>query len=437
MTSEGSGFYIGFVKWRNQLLALFCLLVFFAFGVFYFQYWVIQKPFGIIVFIAEGLDAQTLAEARVFAASEDHTLALDSFPYVALLRNRSADSAVPDLAAAATALATGVKVPNGTVSMNAENQPLTSLLELAHESGRITGLITDGKITSPTAAAFYGHARRDDAGADFARQLSETTALDIILGGGATAFLPEAQGGGRSDDRDLVNTFREADNTVVESLAELEEVARWPRAKLFGLFNEAELPFVKEAAAAKDQPTLPDLVRRGIELLQFHRGGYLLVIDASLMRKARQEGQSELRMEEVMEFDRAVEVATQYAGKKSAIIVCGDVADRRGLPLPSPRSEPTPQDPAPGSSDDEDVIRTPELTDLSARPSAQDSGKGAAINISNAPNVFPVKDFPVPTIPDRTEFPEDVPSFGMGLGADELHGSRDSTDVFEIIRGNL
>ena len=203
LTSGRSGFYIDFVKWRNQLLALFCLLVFFAFGFFYFQYWVVQKPFGIIVFIAEGLDTQTLAEARVIAGSEERALALDSFPYTALLRNGSADSAVPDPAAAATALATGVKVPNGTISVDAAGQPLASLLELAQEGGRVTGLITDGKITAPTAGAFYGHARSDDAEADFARQLSQTTALDLVLGGGATNFFRRRRRADAKDDRDL------------------------------------------------------------------------------------------------------------------------------------------------------------------------------------------------------------------------------------------
>ncbi len=95
LTSPRRGFYIGLVKWRNQLLALFCLIVFFAFGVFYFRYWVIQKPFGIILFIGEGLDAQTLAAARLAAGGPEGALAIDSLGYTALLKNRAADAATP------------------------------------------------------------------------------------------------------------------------------------------------------------------------------------------------------------------------------------------------------------------------------------------------------------------------------------------------------
>ena len=43
------------MKWRNQILALLCLTIFFAFGVLYFRHWVVQKPFGIVLFIGEGL----------------------------------------------------------------------------------------------------------------------------------------------------------------------------------------------------------------------------------------------------------------------------------------------------------------------------------------------------------------------------------------------
>ena len=95
-----------------------------------------QKPFGIILFIGEGLDAQTLAAARLHSGGADKALALDSLPYTALLKNHSADSAVPDPAAAATAIATGTKVRNGSVALRCGGETLVALLELARENGR-------------------------------------------------------------------------------------------------------------------------------------------------------------------------------------------------------------------------------------------------------------------------------------------------------------
>src|SRR5205814_9472999 len=104
------------MKWRNQILALICLLAFAALGVLYFQNWVVQKPFGIILFVGEGLTAQRMAATRVYIGGADTPLAMDGLEFSARLRNHSADFAGPGSAAAASALATGTRVQNGTIA---------------------------------------------------------------------------------------------------------------------------------------------------------------------------------------------------------------------------------------------------------------------------------------------------------------------------------
>src|SRR5437763_1341237 len=132
--------YIALVKWRNQLLALFCLLAFAGLGILYFQHWVVQRPFGIVLFVGEGLTPHRLAATRVYVGGADAKLALDSMPHIALVANASKDFATPDQAAAATALATGVKVKNRSLAVNGDGHPLPTLLETARERGRLTGL---------------------------------------------------------------------------------------------------------------------------------------------------------------------------------------------------------------------------------------------------------------------------------------------------------
>jgi alkaline phosphatase len=185
------------MKWRNQLLALFCLILFAAFGVLYFQHWVVQKPFGIILFIGEGLAPGRLAATRVYAGGADKPLALDSMPHLALVTNYSNDFAAPDRGAAAAALATGVKANNKSIGIEPHGTA-TNLIELARGAGRATGLITDGNITNPTAAAFYARGSNQN-GPEIARQMTDGSAIDLVLGGGAGDFLPEAKDGNRRD----------------------------------------------------------------------------------------------------------------------------------------------------------------------------------------------------------------------------------------------
>ena len=204
MTSERAGFYIGVVKWRNQLLALFCLIVFFGFGVFYFRYWVVQKPFGIILFIGEGLGPDRLAIARIYAGGANKPLSIDSLTYAALLKNYSNDSVTSDEAAAATAMATGVKVSNGSVGIDAEGKALKNLIELARDSGRMTGLVTNASLTDATSASFYAHTSSKEDRAKLAQELVEKGKVDLVLGGGSQEFLPISKGGRRFVGRDRI-----------------------------------------------------------------------------------------------------------------------------------------------------------------------------------------------------------------------------------------
>ena len=439
LTSQGSGFYIGLVKWRNQLLALFCLFLFAAFGVFYFRNWVVQKPFGIILFVGGGLTPQTLAAARIYGGGVDNALAIDAFTYTALLKNYSNDFATPDQAAAATALATGVKVNNGSLGVGPNGEILTNVLELARASGRTTGLITNTTLTSPTAASFYGHTTALGEIQELARSLVEHGKIDVVLGGGSADFLPASKGGRRTDDRDLLLEVRRGGYDLVRSRAELEAIPRWRRPKLFGVFNTAELAFTGEVELRSEQPSLADMVRRGIELLQFKPGGYLLVVDAGLMRKAARENRSEHTLLETLELDRAISIALRYAGAKTTIFVCGDAAvgglalngapyredsgiavlglNSAGDPWITWATGPNGAPRLPSSSRSQPAAEPRAAATSAAETQMQEP---AAVFVESAQNIA-----------------GDVVAFGHGRGAEALHGTMENTALFEIIRDNL
>ncbi|MDQ6861591.1 MAG: alkaline phosphatase [Verrucomicrobiota bacterium] len=427
------------MKWRNQLLALFCLVVFLGLGVLYFKNWVVQKPFGIILFIGEGLDPARLAITRIYAADAATPLTLDTLSYTALLKNYSTDSTTPDRAAAATALATGIKVKNGTVGLGAENKALENLLQLAHRSGRMTGLVTDASLTNATAAAFYAHAKSATDRQSLARKLAKQGGIDVILGGGSADFLPTTKAGERDDGADLVQEMHTAGYDLVQTTDELEEVPRWRRAKLLGLFNSTDLAYADDDVARATQPTLADMVRRSIELLQFNRGGYLLVVDAGLMRKAAEANDADHALLETIELDRAVAEALQYAGTKSLVIVCGDVSIG-GMNL----NGFAPREASGGIWWGATAAEGPSMTWA--------TGPNGA-----TPSETPMEAPPEPPGEDATDNPApellfepaaiyaararenaaDVIALGVGPGADALHGLLESTSIFEIIHDNL
>jgi alkaline phosphatase len=426
------------MKWRNQLLALFCLVLFVAFGVFYFQHWVVQKPFGIILFIGEGLTPSRTAATRVFAGGADVPLSLDSMPHVALVTNYSNDFAAPDAAAAAAAIATGRKVNNRSLGAESNGAAGPTLIELARRSGRATGWVSDGKINNATAAAFHAHAADPTAELEIARQLTDTSGIDLVLGGGANDFLPETKDGNRKDGRDLLSDIRRKGFDVARTKAELEAIPGWRRPKLFGIFASGELAYPDQIEARREQPSLPDMVRRAIELLQYNRGGYLLVIDARLMRTAAEQNDSEHTLAETAELDRAVAVALRYAGEKSTIIVCGNVGvgglhlngapfrTDRGIAVLGLNSAGDPWFSWASGPNGTKSYGTAKLA-------AQQAQSPAAASPIPEPPQEPAAFF----APAALETVEDVVVFGAGPGTEAFKGSLDNTAIFKIIRDLL
>jgi alkaline phosphatase len=426
------------MKWRNQLLALSCLLVFAGLGVLYFKHWVVQKPFGIVLFVGEGLSPHRLAATRLYMGGADARLTLDSMNHFALLTNSSKDFATPDQAAAATALATGVKVKNRAISTSGEGRSLATIVDLARGQGRAVGLIANAQLTDPTSAAFYAHSTDPNDEDGIARQLAESSKIDLIMGGGFGRFLPATKGGQRADGRDLVLELRRNGFDIVWTKAELEAIPAWRRAKLFGAFAPAEMAFENQIEEKSDQPSLADMVRRAVELLQYNPGGYLLVVDAGLMRKAAQANQAERTFRETIEFDRAVATAQRYAGPKSTIIACGDVAigglslngfpfrkdsglallglNSAGQPWLTWATGPngiTSYGTIKGANEDGQAEGHPPGSKLEYL-------EPAAVATKSALNTV-----------------DDVAAFGIGPGTDALHGVLESTAVFKILRGQL
>ncbi len=353
--------------------------------------------------------------------------------HLALLRNYSNDFATPDEAAAATALATGVKVNNRLVAVDRDGRKLTSIVELATEKGRAIGLVTDGSLTDPTCAAFYTHAADPTDADKIALDLIQSDFIDVALGGGLDHFLPQSKGGQRQDRRDLLDELRPHGFDIVRTRAELEAVPAWRRPKLFGAFSKAELAFANQIQERDEQPSLADMARRAIELLQYNAHGYLLIVDGALMRTAAQNDKAERTLIETAELDRAVAVARNYSGKGSTIVVCGDAGvggmNLSGFPfrrdsgiaiigLNSAGQPWITWATGPNGELSYGAAKLP--SEPSVEQSKMEQLEPSAFHTSPA----------LPTV-------DDVIAFGSGPGTEALQGSLENTMIFQLLADQL
>jgi alkaline phosphatase len=401
------------MKLRNQLLALFCLLVFVALGVLYFNFWVVQRHFGIIVFVSDGMVTRHLTAARLYAGGADHRLALDGFPHCAVVANPARDFAVPDEAAAATALAAGAKVNHRVLSMDDRGHPLRTLLELAADKGRATGLVTNGMLSDATPAAFYAHTTASRDSQAIAAHLVDRARIDVILGGGSADFLPVADKGRRSDGRDLIAEWKRKGAELVSTKAALESAATYRDGNIVGLFSPGPLAFGDEVEAGSQQPSLSEMVRRAIEFLQVRGKGYLLIVDTGLITRAAERNHGERTIEQTLALDHAIATAVKNAGDESLVVAVG----KHGIGGLSVNGYPLRQD------------RGVALLGITASGFPSLTWATGPTTSPGEPAAF--------QMPFALHSAEDVLAAARGPGAEKLHGFVENTEIFELLREEL
>jgi len=401
------------MKLRNQLLALACLFAFLAIGVLYFNRWVVQKPFGIILILGDTLTGQQLAAARLYSGGADEKLSLEEkLKHTAVVRASANDYAVPDSAAAATALATGRRTNNGVVARSPRDEPLESLLAKARAAGRSIGVVTNATLADPGMAPFIAQAADAKDADNLIAQLVDKTKPDVALGGGAHLFLPEGKNGKRKDGRDLLLELKERGDRIVRTEKELESAIPLGIGGFYGLFADAEMPYASESEALA-QPTLSDLVRRAIQFLQFNTRGYVLIIDAGLITRAASVNEGEKVLSETIELDRAIRTAAAYAGDKTLIVATA----RTGIGGLALNGYPLRQDHGLALTG-KNAFGNPSLTWASG-PSTKE----------NEPAAFQSE----AAVPIAT----DVIAAATGPGSEAITGFLDQTDIHEFLRSKL
>ncbi|HYR59666.1 MAG TPA: alkaline phosphatase [Chthoniobacteraceae bacterium] len=419
------------MKLRNQLLALGCLLVFAGFGFLYVTHWVVQKPFGIILFVSDGMVARHLTAARLYEGGADYRLAAESFPNVALIGNSAHDFAVPDAAAAATGLATGVKVNHRALATGPGGETLRSILGLAHSAGRGAGLVTTASLASPGAAAFYANSPDARDTAATATKLIGAPMLDVALGGGAMDFLPKPKGGLRGDGRDLLAELQASGRELVRTKAALEDTASYRSTALVGVFSMGPMAFSDQIESGSEQPSLADMVRRAIECLETNRKGYVLVVDAALVTSAAERNDGEHVITETLALDRAIATAVRYAGEKSLIIAVGRHAiggmSLNGYPLRQDHGVALLGTNASGE---------PAIT-WSTGPNGPPPPAAAPAPASPPPSPDAKNEPAAFQTPSALNTAEDVIAIGKGPGSDKLRGFMENTEIFRLLKDAL
>lgn len=288
---------------RNIFLIFFACLSFFLNGCK-------EEKLAKYVFLFIG-DGSSYAHRYITELASDEKLFINSLPIQGVM-DVAAVSAIPDSAAASTAMATGKKVPNGVLSMNPETEEkYQQITKLLTQNGFNTALITNVNLDDATPAAFYAHALKRHSYYDIAVQVPDS-AIRLFVG---EAFKRP-------------KSFKKPDLDVVlkEGGYKLFTPSKgnisYPSGKTIVTYKN--IPY---AIDSKDESTkLASFVKKAIAQLGKEKG-FLIVVENGKIDQAAHMHDPATLVKEVKEFDEAVKEAYAFYmehPEETLIIVTSD-----------------------------------------------------------------------------------------------------------------
>jgi alkaline phosphatase len=299
----------------------------------------VPRAKNVILFIGDGMGIASRTAGRILSkgytgGKANGLMAMDTFPYNGMLMTSSLNSLVTDSAPGAHNYSTGNKTNNGmegvfpdNTAADDDNPRIENLSEwLTRNLGKVTGIVSDAFITDATPAAFIAHTQSRGNGTLIASQYIDSAAqtnLKVLLGGGAYHFIPGSTAGSRrKDQRNVIDDFKAAGYSYVETATQLNAYSPGSNAKLLGLFNLDnmnvafdKLGFGDPAVLGTftDQPFLKDMTKRAIDVLKTYPNGFFLMVEGAHIDKQAHRMDAERSIYDVIQLDQAVQVALDFA----------------------------------------------------------------------------------------------------------------------------
>ncbi len=278
-------------------------------------------PRNVIMMVPDGMGLSNVTAARIYKNGPNgDPLYFEQLPYIGYQRTHSRNSTVTDSAAAGSAWASGDKFNNGEISCIDDNADGAcdgtrkndqTILEIARDLGKATGLVANSDITHATPAVWGAHVHSRKCESEIFAQMLDLE-VDVMLGGGVATnrgpcMLPETDD---AHNEALIASAVADGYTYVTTRDELTASAGASR--LLGLFNDGGLTPIVARPTPCGQPTLKEMTEAALDVLSEDPDGFFLMVEGSQIDWANHARNVMYQIEETLDFDDAVKVVMDW-----------------------------------------------------------------------------------------------------------------------------
>lgn len=308
---------------------------------------------NVIMMIGDGMGPGQIGLLEEYATRAPNSIyqgnatALSTFAKegkVGFSANGPAGSLVVDSACSASQLATGVASGSEMIGLDAQGNPVETILEKAKALGKATGLVSDTRLTHATPASFAAHQPHRSLENDIAVEMMEEE-VDVMLSGGIRAWLPQEVNtededyaelkalinedsikvaSKRKDSRNLLIEARDDHNySLAFNLAQMSEVKE---GKLLGLFAYSGMANGIDYSSTKTsdtrvQPSLKEMTIKALDILSQDPDGFFLMVEGGQIDWAGHNNDAATMLHELLKFDEAIAAVHDWVKDRNDTLV--------------------------------------------------------------------------------------------------------------------
>lgn len=260
---------------------------------------------NVILLIGDGMGLGHIQAAMVANRGQ---LNMAKMKHIGFSLTASASPGNTDSGAGGSAIATGQKSYNGTISVDTSGNRLLRLPELLARVGKISGILSTGDASDATPAAFYASNIDRNASVAITEALLENKDVKILAG--------ELPGPYRDKEKrkKLEEKLKQAGYQVVDNLSGLKTSNS---DKTIAYFNEQEMTAVKDGRGT----ILKELLSTTIGKLQGKGNGFFIMAEGAQIDYGGHARDLNYVVTEALDFDLAVGEALRYADQNGETLV--------------------------------------------------------------------------------------------------------------------
>lgn len=265
----------------------------------------VETPTNIIFLIGDGMGTSQVS-AAYFYGEEDSQPNFSRFPILGLINTTSGSDRITDSGAGATAFSIGQKSYNGAIGVDMQGEAVQTVNELLEDQGWQSGVISTSGITHATPASFYAHVARRSQQYDIATSLVHSN-ISFFAGGGQKWFI------NRPDSLNYLDSLTHYGFSVgMESLGSADHSKRVG----YLLANDGLL-----AKHEGRDDFLPNATAEALEYFAQSDKPFFLMVEGSQIDWGGHENNGDYVIQEVLDFDKTIGVALDYAEKHGNTLV--------------------------------------------------------------------------------------------------------------------